>query len=486
MVRRIVETLGLFLIAFWVAPSGAYAQQPAPLAVPGRALTPINLGTLPAEAQTWLTDLIRIDTTNPPGNELAAANYIAGVLRKETINAEVLELAPGRGAVVARLQAGPLPDPSRALLLVGHLDVVGVDSTKWTVSAFGGAVKDGYLYGRGAIDDKGMVAANLAAFIALKRAGAHLTRDVIFLADADEEESGTANIRALIDKYWDKIACAFALNEGGRVLMTADGKTQYVGVQASEKVPYNVTLTASGVSGHSSVTRPDNAVVHLAAAIDKMASYRPPAQPTTITRRYFERLAAIEDEDTARSMRALETPQRLELAAGRLSDASPVWSSMLRDSITPTELRAGIRANVVPSEATATLNIRLLPSNTIDPLIAQLQKVVDDPQVRFTVAPGRGVSAPSSSTESELFQTIERIAPQQFPGAIVVPFLSTSATDSAELRLRNVQALGLMPFPLTEADEQRVHGDDERLSLASFHTGVDFLYRIVYEFTASK
>jgi acetylornithine deacetylase/succinyl-diaminopimelate desuccinylase-like protein len=486
MVRRIVETLGLFLITCLAMSPGAYAQQPAAKVVAAPALAPVNLGTLPAETQTWLADLIRIDTTNPPGNELAAANYVAGVLRRESISAEVLELAPGRGAVVARLQAGPLPDPSRALLLVGHLDVVGVDPSKWTVSAFSGTVKDGYIYGRGAIDDKGMIAANLAAFIALKRAGVRLTRDVIFLADADEEEAGAANIRAIIDKYWDKIACAFALNEGGRVLMTADGKTQYVGVQASEKVAYNVTLTATGVAGHASVPRPDNAVVHLAAAIEKISAYRPPAQPTTITRRYFERLTSIEDEDTARSMRALETPQRLELAAGRLSDVSPVWSSMLRDSVTPTELRAGIRASVVPSEANATLNVRLLPSNTIEPLIAQLQKVVNDPQIRFTVAPGRGISAPSSSTESELFQTIERIVPQQFPGAIVVPFLSTSATDSAELRLRNVQALGLMPFPLTEADEQRVHGDDERLSLASFHTGVDFLYRIVHEFTAAK
>jgi acetylornithine deacetylase/succinyl-diaminopimelate desuccinylase-like protein len=484
MVRRFAETLGLVFLLVLAAASGARSQQAAPLAVPAPAS--VNLGTLPAEAQTWLADLIRIDTTNPPGNELAAANYVAGVLRKENINAEILDLAPGRGAVVARLQAGPLPDPSRALLLVGHLDVVGVDPGKWTVSAFSGATKDGYLYGRGAIDDKGMVAANLAAFIGLKRAGIRLTRDVIFLADADEEESGTASIRALIDKHWDKIGCAFALNEGGRVLVAPDGKTQYVGVQASEKIPYNVAVTATGVAGHASVPRADNAVVRLAAAIEKIAAYRPPAQPTTITRRYFEKLATIVDEETARNMRALETPQRLELAAGRLSDMSPVWSSMLRDSVAPTELRAGIHANIIPSEASATLNIRLIPGSSIDPLIAQLQKAVNDPQIRFTVAPGRGIPAPSSSTESELFQAIERVAPQQFPGAIVVPFLSTAATDSAELRLRNVQALGLMPFPLTEADEQRVHGDDERLLLTSFRTGVEFMYRIVYEFSAAR
>ena len=150
------------------------------------------------------------------------------------------------------------------------------------------------------------------------------------------------------------------------------------------------------------------------------------------------------------------------------------------------ELRAGIRSNVVPSEASANLNVHLLPGNSLDALVAQLQKAVNDPHIRFAVVPGGGVSAPPSSPDSELFQAIERVVPQQFPGAAVVPFLSPWATDSAALRLRNVQALGLLPFPLTEADEQRVHGDDERLPLAGFRTGVEFLYRVVHEFAAAK
>jgi acetylornithine deacetylase/succinyl-diaminopimelate desuccinylase-like protein len=387
--------------------------------------------------------------------------------------------------VVARLQAGPLPDSSRALLLLSHLDVVGADTAKWSVDPFGAVIKDGYLYGRGAIDGKGMVAANLAAFIGLKRAGVRLNRDVIFLAGADQEELGAASLRAVIEKHWDKIACAFALNEGGRVSLQ-DGKTKYVGVQASEKVAYNVSVIATGTAGRGAVPRPDNAVVRLAAAIEKIAAYRAPAQPITLTRRYFERLAAIEDQETARSMRALETPQRLELAAGRLSEMSPVWNSMLRDSVAPTQLRAGMHSNVVPSEARANLDVRLLPGNSIDALVAQLQKAVNDPHIRFAVVPGGGVSAPPSSPDSELFQAIQRVVPQQFPGAVVVPFLSTGATDSATLRLRNVQALGLLPFPLTEADEQRARGDDERLPLASFRTGVEFLYRVVYEFAAVK
>ena len=163
---------------------------------------------------------------------------------------------------------------------------------------------------------------------------------------------------------------------------------------------------------------------------------------------------------------------------------SPVWNSMLRDTITPTELRAGITANVVPSDAWANLNIRLLPGDSIDALIGQMQKAVNDPQIKFETQPGAGPSAPSSSITTELYQTMERAAPQQFPGAIAVPYLSTGATDSAYLRLHDVQAYGLLPFPLTEADILRMHADDERLPLDSFQTGVSFLYRTVHEFVA--
>jgi acetylornithine deacetylase/succinyl-diaminopimelate desuccinylase-like protein len=211
-----------------------------------------------------------------------------------------------------------------------------------------------------------------------------------------------------------------------------------------------------------------------------------PVQLMTITRRYFEQLAQVEDDDTGKWMRALETPERFELAAKRLSDMSPMWNSMLRDSIAPTELRAGVRANVVPSEAWANLNIRLLPGNPISGVIALMQKAVNDPQIKFEIQLDSGQSAPPSSLTSELYQAIERAVPQQFAGAAVVPFLSTGATDSAELRLHSVQSYGLLPFPLTEADEQRMHADDERIPLPSFRTGIEFLYRTVHDFVAAR
>ncbi len=475
MVRRWFTGLLLLLGLAWFCGT---VQAQTPAAQP-------DSGKLADEAQVWLADLIRINTTNPPGNELAASKYISAVLQKEGISNEVLEITPGRGIVVGRLQAGPLPDAANAFLLLAHQDVVGVDAAKWTVDPFGAVVRDGYLYGRGAIDDKGMLAANLAAIVALKRSGSRLSRDVIFLASADEEQGGASSIKVVIEKYWDKIACAFAINEGGRVTLKG-GKVQYVAIQASEKVPFNVTVTATGTSGHASMPRSDNAVVHLAAAIAKLGAYQSPAQPTTIVRRYFEQLAKVEEDETAKWMRALEQTERSDLAAKHLSEQNPLWNSMLRDSIAPTMMQAGIRGNVVPSQDTANINIRMLPGHSVDELIVQLGKLVNDPQIRLQLAPDSGENAPPSDIESALYKTIERVAGQDFPGAVAVPFLSTGATDSAQLRLHKVQAYGLNPFPLTEEDQMRMHADDERIPIDGFRKGVAFLVHLVNDFAAAK
>jgi len=440
---------------------------------------------LAKEAQGWLADLIRINTTNPPGNEQTAARYISELLAKEGIPSELLDLGPGRSAVVARLRSAALADPSRALLLVAHMDVVGVDRSHWTVDPFSAVVKDGYLYGRGSLDDKSMLAVNLAAFIALKRSAARLNRDVIFLATADEEQGGDASIKTLISKYWDKFAAGYALNEGGQVVLK-DGKVQYVAIQASEKVPVNVAVIARGPSGHASRPTKDNAIVHLAAAIEKIGNYSAPVHFTTIVRRYFEQLAPLEDPEIAKWMRSLDTSDRGEHAQRVISEANPLWASMMRDSIAPTMLSAGIRANVIPSEARANLNIRLLPGNTITLLLADLTKLVNDPQIRFEVEPDAGLAAPPSSLENDFYTLISKVAGEEFGGVPVLPFQSTGATDSAQLRLHNVQAYGLNPFPLTREDAGRAHGDDERLPLASFPKGIDLLARIVAEFASSR
>jgi acetylornithine deacetylase/succinyl-diaminopimelate desuccinylase-like protein len=445
----------------------------------------MDLPKLESDAILWLQGLIRINTTNPPGNELAAAKYLRDILQREGIPAEIFESTAGRGFMVARLSSSPVPDPSRALLLMGHLDVVGADKTKWRVDPFGGVIQDNYLYGRGSIDDKGMTVANLAVLVALKRSGARLSRDVIFLAEGDEEAGGTAGMKFAVEKHWDKIAAGFAINEGGRVVVQ-NNKVLYVGVQASEKVAVDVDVIATGTSGHGSIPRKDNAVVHLAAAIAKIGGYETPVRLNSVTHAFFEGISQVEDEETGKWMRALESSDRAEHAARWISDASPVWNSMLRDTIAPTMLQAGIRPNVVPSEARGVLNIRLLPSDSLSPLLLKLQQLVNDPQVRFEVEPDAGEAAPSSSLTSDLYGSIARVAGKDFPGTLVVPYMSTGATDSTPLRMRTVQAYGLLPFPLGEEDVLRMHADDERVPLDSFRKGIDFLYDIVNDFAVAK
>lgn len=479
-----VAALSLFVLA----PSSPLLAQAPSTAMPTVQSTQSPVGdttALAKEAEGWLADLVRINTTNPPGNEQAAAKYLAGILTKEGINSELLDLAPGRSALVARLRSAAVPDPARALLLVAHMDVVGVDKSKWTVDPFGAIIKDGYMYGRGSIDDKGMLAANLAAFIALKRSNMRLNRDVIFLATADEEQGGDASIKMLIAKYWEKFAAGFAINEGGRVVLNK-GKVQYVAVQASEKVPVDVAVIARGPSGHASVPTKENAVVHLAAAVAKIGAYTAPVHFTTIVRRYFEQLAPLEDDELAKWIRSLDTADRGDHAQRFISEANPLWNAMLRDTIAPTMLSAGVRANVIPSEARANLNIRLLPGDTIDVLLADLAKLVNDPQIRFEVQPDAGLAAPPSSLENDFYATITKAASQEFSGAPVLPFLSSGATDSAQLRLHSVQAYGLSPFPMADEDSRRMHADDERIPLASFDKGVGFIARIVAEFAASR
>jgi acetylornithine deacetylase/succinyl-diaminopimelate desuccinylase-like protein len=444
-----------------------------------------DTSALAKDAQGWLADLIRINTTNPPGNEEQAAKYVAGILQKEGFTPEILEVSPGRSAVVARLRSTALADPSKALLLVAHMDVVGVDKSKWTVDPFGAVIKDGYLYGRGAIDDKAMLAINLAAIIALKRSTVHLNRDVIFLATDDEEGGGDASIRTLIGKYWDKFAAGFALNEGGNVVL-AKGKVQYVAIQASEKVSKNVKVIARGTSGHASMPTKDNPVVHLAAAVAKIGAYSAPVHLTTIVRRYFEGLAPLEDDEVGKWMRSLDTTDRGEHAQRVISDMNPQWNAMMRDTVSPTMLSAGVRANVIPAEAEATLNIRLLPGDTIDALLADLNKLVNDPQVRLELQPSNSLAAPDSSLENDFYGVLTKVASQEYGGAPVLPYQSPWSTDSAQLRLHNVQAYGFWPFPLTDEDLKRMHGNDERIPLASFDKGVAVMSRIVAEFASTR
>jgi acetylornithine deacetylase/succinyl-diaminopimelate desuccinylase-like protein len=442
--------------------------------------TPVlNAEQAQAEAARFLADLVRIDTQDPPGNESKVAHYLEGVLKDAGIDAEILEPVPGRASIVARLKGN---GSKRPLLLMGHEDVVPVDRSRWTVDPFAAVERDGMIWGRGSSDDKGMVAANLEVFLQLKRMQIPLARDVIFLSEASEEMSSPAGMATIVERYWDKLDCEFALNEGGGALLE-NGKIRYMGVATSEKLPRGAKLEATGSSGHGSVPRVDNAVVHLAAAVAKAGTWETPARLNETTREFFLRLAAIAPPEEAAWYRNVLDPK----VQAELRVKKPQYYSMLRTSVVPTMLQAGIKSNVIPPSAEATLDIRALPDEDLPKFREMLADVIDDPQVK--VVPEDTTysmpAAPVSRLHSEMFAALEHAQKLVAPEAITLPVMTTGATDSSFLRTRGVEAYGI-GVPKTEEESRTIHGNDERIEITQLGVFVRYLFAAVTEVAAQK
>lgn len=425
-----------------------------------------------AEVVAHLRRLIQFDTSNPPGNELPLARYLADVLASAGISVQVFEPAPGRGSVVARLAGS---GSARPVLLLAHMDVVQAEPTQWTVDPFAGAVRDDYVYGRGAIDDKGMLAVNLVAMLLLARAaeaGDRLDRDVIFVASADEETGGPWGISWLLDACPELLEAEFALNEGGRIRVV-DGKPLYVAIQTTEKVPNRVLLTARGVGGHASVPLAENPVARLGRALAVMHPRIEPPRMLPVTRKFFGDLAAVwPDAELRAAMHDVASPDIARRRGGiRVLSHVPAFNATFRAGISPTMIAAGVAPNVIPAEATATLNIRTLPGQPLEEVLHRLERRIADPQVELTVL-SRGADAPQSSFDSPMFGALAESARSLVPEIAVVPYLSTGATDSAQLRRRGVPCYGVLPFPLEPGDEARMHGADERVPLAALESGL--------------
>jgi acetylornithine deacetylase/succinyl-diaminopimelate desuccinylase-like protein len=432
------------------------------------------------EAVQLLQSLIRIDTSNPPGNETKTAEYLKGVLGKEGITSEIHTLQPGRGSIVARLRGN---GRKRPLLLMAHTDVVGVERDKWSVDPFGGVIKNGYIYGRGAIDDKDSVAAALVTFLSLHRLNVPLDRDVIFLAEAGEEGSPQLGIAHMVEKHWDTIDAEFALAEGGDVPMR-DGRVRYVGVATTEKVPNIVTLLARGTSGHGSMPRLDNPIVHLAAAIEKLGAYQPPMRFIDTTRTFFERTARISSPDEAFLLTHLDDPILGPMAQAMLRRTSVAYNSMLRTSISPNIIKGGFLRNVIPGDAEATLDVRSLPGEDMDKLVADLKALIDDPAIEVVRVPPNRPSGPPSPLDSDLFRALERTQAAMFPDSPTIPMMLTGATDMAQLRAKGVKAYGISE-PVDEKDPS-AHGNDERISIDALGKYVEYIYRTAIDVAASR
>jgi len=426
------------------------------------------------EVVSHLTRLIRIDTTNPPGNEMVLARYLDETLRAAGIETHLFEPVSNRAALVARIRAARADGPP--LLLMAHMDVVGVARDAWTTNPFGGDVIDGYVYGRGAIDDKGMLAVNLMTLMLLRRLlseGRHeLTRDVVFVATSDEEAGGTIGTEWLIEQHPELIRAEFALNEGGRVRVV-NGKPLYAAIQCAEKVSNVVTVTVTGPGGHASVPLPGNPVARLARAVSLIADHREPVVLLPTTREFFAGLANVwadAGERAAMADVASDDATRRDRGARTLS-TTPLFDATLRTGISPTILQAGVRHNVIPTEARAMLSVRTLPGESIDAVVEGLEALVADPAVHFEISHRGHDAAPSSST-SAAFSALRDSLHEIDPSIAAVPYLSTGATESAFLRRWGVPTYGILPFPLTMDDETRMHGHDERVPVEALGFGL--------------
>ncbi|MGA2743559.1 MAG: M20/M25/M40 family metallo-hydrolase [Candidatus Sulfotelmatobacter sp.] len=451
---------------------GSYALATSSVSLAQASRFSLNAEQAQAEAAHFLADLVRIDTEDPPGDESKVAHYLEGVLKSEGIESEILEPVAGRASIVARLKGNR---KKRSLLLMGHEDVVPVDRSHWTVDPFAASERDGVIYGRGASDDKAMVAANLEILLQLKRLKVPLERDVIFLSEASEEMSSPAGMATIVERYWDKIDCEFALNEGGGSLVE-NGKVKYFGVATAEKLPRALRLEATGSSGHGSVPRVDNAVVHLAAAVAKVGTWDTPARLNETTRTFFERLATISSPEEAGWYRSVLDPKVQE----ELKHKKPQYYSMVRTSVVPTMLKAGYKSNVIPPSAEATLDVRALPDEDLGKFREMLAEVIDDPQVKV-VAEDSSFSMPASPPSklgTEMFAALERAQKQVSPEAITLPTMTTGATDSSFLRTKGVQAYGI-GVPRTEEESRGVHGNDERIQTKQLGLFVRYLFAAV-------
>ncbi len=431
----------------------------------------------------YLTDLVRLDTTNPPGNETKAAEYLKQVADANGIPAELLGDDPKRKNFVARLKGS---GKSKPLLLMAHSDVVPADRSQWTTDPFGAEIRDGYMYGRGTLDTKSLLAAELAVMVEIKRRNIKLGRDLILLSESDEE-TGSTGIQWLITHAYPKIDAEFALNEGGSIWETHDG-TRVFQMQTAEKIPTRVILTAHGTAGHGSLPRADNPVLHLSRALVKLADADEPVKLSPTTRRYFRELAKFPEYDwLAPLVPRLDTPATAMAAANQIRMRDPELDAALRTTLAPTMLKAGQKINVIPNTAEAQLDVRRLPNETRDEVLARFQKIVDDHAVDVTLAPGTQLPTtdPSPQTTS-LYRRLERAIAQVYPQkAVVTPFMSRGATDGSFLRAKGVAVYGV-PIFQRDSGESREHGNDERISTKNIEDGAELLWQMVLETTGDN
>lgn len=455
-------------------------------------------------AASLLTDLIRVDSSNPPGDTTAIAARLKAMFDELGVPSEVVVAPNGKAAhFFVRIKGDGSKKP---ILLAAHSDVVPAEPKNWKVPPFAGVEKDGYIWGRGALDNKGSVATFAVAVAKLVKNKVPLARDIIFLAEADEEQ-GTYHTGWLEQQAWPKMDAEFALNEGGRVVWDANKAVREVKISYVDKLTISFRITATGPNGHSARPWPVDVTANgqLIKAMARLADFSEPVVLTPATRTYFEGLAKVRGGAFAEAVHELlsaSTDAQRNDAARKLvaldKDNSLGIEGLLRNTLVVTMMQSGVKRNVIPATAEATMNGRLFPGQSVEDYIAHIRKAIDNPNIKLeivsrdqpfdqAVAYYQGRAAvPPSSLDTELYAALVASAKKRWPNAVIMPTILTGTTDAVPWREHHIPVYGIGPNPILEEQESGVHGDDERVAVDALGKGVDYVYDVLVRVAAKK
>jgi acetylornithine deacetylase/succinyl-diaminopimelate desuccinylase-like protein len=447
---------------------------------------PISLMTeIRDEVTNLLADLIRIDTTNPPGNETAAAEVLQKSLEKDGFKCEIFESSPSRGSLVTRLN-GVQEKPR--LLLLSHLDVVAANPSEWSLDPFGGVIKDGFVWGRGALDMKGMTAIEIVALKLLKRNNIKLKGDIILAATADEEAGGTRGAEFMLNNYPDKIFAEYVLNEGGGSSIPTTRKNMYT-INTSEKGLLWFRIKARGTPGHGSMPETaDNAIMRMNRIIQKLGEYEPKIQVVPSVRKFLTEIAAADPTLEGLIMKLLNHPEKSNEILKEMEKKAPNIADeirpRLRMTITPTIIKGGVKENIIPSECTAVFDCRILPGQTISHTQSLIRNLLEKSDLNKLEFEDIQAQEPSESPfDTSLYEAIKTTLMEFEPDCKVAPILMTGGTDSRFFRKVGSICYGFHPLrsenKFGQKTTRREHGIDERISIDNLVFGVTLLYETI-------
>jgi acetylornithine deacetylase/succinyl-diaminopimelate desuccinylase-like protein len=434
---------------------------------------------LEAEAVSLLGRYIQVDTTNPPGNELKAAQFLKTILDRDGIEARIIESAPGRANIYARLKGNGSRKP---IMLMHHMDVVPAEAKLWKERPFSGAVKDGVIWGRGSLDNKGGGIMALMTLLALKRQNVRLNGDIIFLGTADEEAGGELGAGFLLDKHAELFKdVSVVFNEGGGIRVGDDGRARLYSVGVAEKVPLWLKLTAPGTPGHAASPGDNQAVLKLIAALNRIASYQSPIKVIPEVQKFYADSAATAPANRREQFMDLRKAlQDSVFAAEFLKDRSN--NARVRNTISITGVKGSDKINVIAAEASAEIDVRLLPGEEAQAFIDEMRRVMADDSIKIEILLSR--TAATSPTSPEALKVIADYARTHDPGTPIFYPMSPGFTDCHFFRAKGIPCLGFLPQRSTPSSEGLVHGVDERVPVERLTTAIHAMYEIVSKLAA--